>query len=110
MGTLVKLRVAHETEPSRSPSALVAPPVIGRTLVRSPELSELRAFCAAVDLGSIGRAARLIQVSQPALSKRLKTLEAIAGTAPVDALASRRDRDAGRVAPVRRGSPPADGR
>jgi DNA-binding transcriptional LysR family regulator len=80
MGTLVKLRVAHETEPSRSPSALAAPPVIGRTLVRSPELSELRAFCAAVDLGSIGRAARLIQVSQPALSKRLKTLEAVAGT------------------------------
>lgn len=49
------------------------------TLVRSPELTELRAFCAAVDLGSIGRAARLLRVSQPALSKRLRALEAIAG-------------------------------
>jgi DNA-binding transcriptional LysR family regulator len=47
--------------------------------VRMPELAELRAFCAAVDLGSIGRAARLLQVSQPALSKRLRALEALAG-------------------------------
>lgn len=79
MGTLVKLRVTREGEPS-TPSPAAQPPVAGRTLVRSPELSELRAFCAAVDLGSIGRAARLIQVSQPALSKRLKALEAVAGT------------------------------
>jgi DNA-binding transcriptional LysR family regulator len=49
-------------------------------LVRVPELAELRAFCAAVDLGSIGRAARLLRVSQPALSKRLRTLEAVAGS------------------------------
>ncbi len=79
MGTLVKLRVAHENEPS-TPQPAIQSTVGGRTLVRSPELSELRAFCAAVDLGSIGRAARLIQVSQPALSKRLKALEAVAGT------------------------------
>ena len=46
--------------------------------VRPPEIAELRAFCAAVDLGSLGRAARLLQVSQPALSKRLKVLEAVA--------------------------------
>jgi len=45
-----------------------------------PELVELRAFCAAVDLGSIGRAARLLRVSQPALSKRLRALEALAGS------------------------------
>lgn len=51
-----------------------------RTLVRSPELAELRAFCAAVDLASIGRAARLLHVSQPALSKRLRMLETVAGT------------------------------
>ncbi len=44
-----------------------------------PELVELRAFCAAVDLGSIGRAARLLRVSQPALSKRLRALEVVAG-------------------------------
>ncbi len=47
--------------------------------VRAPEIAELRAFCAAVDLGSLGRAARLLQVSQPALSKRLRSLEAVAG-------------------------------
>ncbi len=49
------------------------------TPVRSPELGELRAFCAAADLGSLGRAARLLRISQPALSKRLRTLEALAG-------------------------------
>lgn len=48
-------------------------------LVRSVELAELRAFCAAVDLGSLGRAARLLRVSQPALSKRMRALEALAG-------------------------------
>jgi len=49
-------------------------------LVRMPELTELRTFCAAVDLGSIGRAARLLRVSQPALSKRLQGLEALTGS------------------------------
>lgn len=43
------------------------------------DIAELRAFCAAADLGSLGRAARLMRVSQPALSKRLRTLEALAG-------------------------------
>jgi DNA-binding transcriptional LysR family regulator len=49
------------------------------TPVRSPDLAELRGFCAAADLGSLGRAARLLRISQPALSKRLRTLEALAG-------------------------------
>ncbi|MFN8164118.1 MAG: LysR family transcriptional regulator [Solirubrobacterales bacterium] len=49
-------------------------------LVRTPELAELRAFCVAVDLGSLGKAARFLQVSQPALSKRLRTLEALSGS------------------------------
>lgn len=48
--------------------------------IRTPEVAELRAFCAAIDLGSIGRAARFLQVSQPALSKRIRGLETIAGT------------------------------
>ncbi len=47
--------------------------------IRSPEITELKAFCAAVDLGSIGRAAQFLRVSQPALSKRIRGLEAIAG-------------------------------
>ncbi len=47
--------------------------------LRSADIAELRAFCAAVDLGSLGRAARLMRVSQPALSKRLRTLEGLAG-------------------------------
>lgn len=50
-----------------------------RTPVREPEVAELRAFCAAATLGSIAAAARSLHVSQPALSKRLRTLEAVAG-------------------------------
>jgi DNA-binding transcriptional LysR family regulator len=49
-------------------------------LLRSPDVAELRAFCLAADLGSLGRAAVALRTSQPALSKRLRTLEAIAGT------------------------------
>ena len=52
----------------------------GRRSVRAPDISELRAFCAAVDLGTLGRAAVSLQISQPGLSKRLRTLEAAAGT------------------------------
>jgi DNA-binding transcriptional LysR family regulator len=47
---------------------------------RSPDIAELRAFCLAASLGSIGRAAVALHTSQPALSKRLRALEAIAGT------------------------------
>jgi DNA-binding transcriptional LysR family regulator len=52
--------------------------------VRSADIAELRAFCAAIDLGSLGRAARLLRVTQPALSKRLRTLEALAGASLLD--------------------------
>ena len=82
MGTVVKLRpVREEGIGSRAQAAV---PAATRVLVRAPELAELRAFCAAVDLGSIGKAARLMQVSQPALSKRLQALEAVAGTKLLD--------------------------
>lgn len=47
--------------------------------VRTPDLVELRSFVAAADLGSLGRAALRMHVSQPALSKRLQSLEAVAG-------------------------------
>jgi DNA-binding transcriptional LysR family regulator len=50
-------------------------------LSRTPEVTELRSFCAAADLGSIGRAAIRLNVSQPALTKRLQALEALAGVA-----------------------------
>jgi len=46
---------------------------------RNPQLGELRAFCAAVDLGGIGRAAQRMHLSQPAVSKRLKSLEELVG-------------------------------
>src|SRR4051794_41805271 len=52
--------------------------------VRSLDLAELRAFCAAVDLGSLGRASRLLRVSQPALSKRMRAIEAVVGTRLVE--------------------------
>ena len=49
-------------------------------LIRTPDIAELRAFCVAADLGTLGRAAIRLQISQPALSKRLRGLEAVAGT------------------------------
>ena len=48
-------------------------------LVRSPELSELRSFCVAAEAGSLGRAALRLNVSQPALTKRLQSLERLVG-------------------------------
>src|SRR6187200_337237 len=45
----------------------------------TPDLNELRAFCVAADLGSLGRAALRLHVSQPSLSKRLASLEAKVG-------------------------------
>ncbi|MDE3070321.1 MAG: LysR family transcriptional regulator [Acidobacteriota bacterium] len=50
----------------------------GRAL-RSPQLDELRIYCAAVELGSVGRAAQRLHLSQPGASKRLKSLEALVG-------------------------------
>jgi DNA-binding transcriptional LysR family regulator len=51
-----------------------------RKSIRGPEIAELRAFCAAVDLGTLGKAAVSLKISQPALSKRLRALEGAAGT------------------------------
>lgn len=47
--------------------------------VRSPDIADLRALCAAAELGSLGRAAIRLRVSQPALSRRLHNLEALVG-------------------------------
>jgi DNA-binding transcriptional LysR family regulator len=47
--------------------------------LRRVEIAELRGFCAAVELGSLSSAARLLRISQPALSKRMRELEALAG-------------------------------
>jgi DNA-binding transcriptional LysR family regulator len=49
-------------------------------MARAPDIVDLRAFCVAADLGGIGRAAVALRTSQPALSKRLRSLEALAGT------------------------------
>src|SRR3954453_14681642 len=56
----------------------------GRKWIRGPENAELRAFCAAVDLGTLGKAAISLKISQPALSKRLRALEGAAGTKLVE--------------------------
>ncbi|HEX8105990.1 MAG TPA: LysR family transcriptional regulator [Solirubrobacteraceae bacterium] len=45
----------------------------------APDLAELRTFCTAADLGTLGRAAVRLRVSQPSLTKRLKSLEATVG-------------------------------
>ncbi len=45
----------------------------------TPDLNELRALCVAADLGTVGRAAVRLNVSQPSLSKRLAALEAKVG-------------------------------
>jgi DNA-binding transcriptional LysR family regulator len=44
-----------------------------------PDLAELRGFCTAADLGTLGRAAVRLHVSQPSLSKRVAALEAKVG-------------------------------
>jgi DNA-binding transcriptional LysR family regulator len=64
--------VATESKGASKPSS--------RKSIRGPEIAELRAFCAAVDLGTLGKAAVSLKISQPALSKRLRALEAAAGT------------------------------
>ncbi len=46
----------------------------------TPDIEELRTFCVAADLGSLGRAAVRLSVTQPTLSKRLQSLEATVGT------------------------------
>lgn len=50
-----------------------------QSAVRSPDIVELRSLCAAAELGSLGRAAIRLHISQPALSKRLHNLEALVG-------------------------------
>jgi DNA-binding transcriptional LysR family regulator len=57
-------------------------------LVRAAQLDELRTFCAAVELGSLGRAAQRLHVSQPSVSKRLKSLETLAGVELLERSAS----------------------
>lgn len=47
--------------------------------VRTPDIVELRSLCVAAELGSVGRAAIRLRISQPALSKRLHTLESLVG-------------------------------
>jgi DNA-binding transcriptional LysR family regulator len=48
--------------------------------LRTIDLVELRGLCLAIELGSLGRAAAAMGISQPALSKRMRELERFAGT------------------------------
>src|SRR4051794_35427846 len=50
----------------------------------APDLMSLRALCVAADAGTLGRAAIRLHVSQPALSKRLQSLEALVGVQLLD--------------------------
>jgi DNA-binding transcriptional LysR family regulator len=52
---------------------------LSRRRTRQPQLEELRGFCAAVDLGSISRAAEKLHLTQPAMSRRLHALEEALG-------------------------------
>jgi DNA-binding transcriptional LysR family regulator len=63
---------------------VVMPVRHGASPALTPDLSELRGFCVAADLGSLGRAAVRLHVSQPSLSKRLQALEAKVGTRLLD--------------------------
>jgi DNA-binding transcriptional LysR family regulator len=54
------------------------------TTPAGPDLNELRGFCVAADLGTLGRAAVRLRVSQPSLSKRLASLEAKVGARLLD--------------------------
>lgn len=47
--------------------------------VRSPDLTDLRSLVTAADSGTLGRASLRLHISQPALTKRLQTLEQIVG-------------------------------
>jgi DNA-binding transcriptional LysR family regulator len=50
----------------------------------TPDLTELRGFCVAADVGSLGRAAVRLHASQPSVSKRLAALEAKVGARLLD--------------------------
>jgi DNA-binding transcriptional LysR family regulator len=80
MGSVIEFRSFLGANAQHSVPVSGLAPEARRQLVRGPELGELRALCAAADLGSITRAAGRLNVSQPALSKRLRGLEAVAGT------------------------------
>lgn len=52
--------------------------------LRPADIDEVRTFCVAAELGSLGRAAVRLNVSQPGLSKRLAHLEVVAGARLLD--------------------------
>jgi DNA-binding transcriptional LysR family regulator len=50
----------------------------------APGLEDLRTFCVAAELGTLGRAAARLHITQPAVSKRLQHLEAHCGVRLLD--------------------------
>lgn len=62
---------------SMEPDALG--PAVDARVLRCPHVEVLRTFCIAADCGSIGRAAQRLHLTQPAVSRRLKSLEELVG-------------------------------
>lgn len=48
-------------------------------MLRAPDIAEIRTFCTAAESGSLGRAAIRLNLTQPALSKRIASLERHSG-------------------------------
>ena len=77
-------RMRHALPPSRPTPTLPLPAMSGQpTMAASSvlELRHLRYFCSVVEAGSFGRAADVLELTQPALSRQVGDLERIAGTA-----------------------------
>ncbi|WAZ26445.1 LysR family transcriptional regulator [Streptomyces cinnabarinus] len=64
--------------------ASVPPPRPGAVPLRTPDLESLRLLVLVADLGSLGRAAERLRISQPSASRRLSTLERGLGLVLVD--------------------------
>jgi len=81
-------RRARDAAPGRHPTPLAPMQTVpegGRASAAAQlELRHLRYFCAVVDAGSFGRAATLLELTQPALSRQVGDLERLVGVTLLD--------------------------